>query len=179
MVATVDWKSARKDYEEIGLSPGSLATKYNCSAATVYQRVKAEGWRRPIEDEDPQIDPEFQYDPDEDGQLDITLRAQKNHLGQLMKELNASATKPGQLKQWIKEGTMGNIDSRRKAMYQVLSIPNRFVMMKNASAALKTLVETENMMNVPKGKKAKLEKDAEELEDERFAPRKAPSLRSA
>ncbi len=172
--ATLDWKNIRLDYEQHGLNPAALGIKYNGAPGTIYQRAKAEGWHRPIEDEDPQIDEEFQYDESEDEELDITLRAQKNHLGQLMRELNASAAKPGQLKQWIKEGIAGNIDSRRKAMYQVLSIPNRFIMLKNASSALKTLVEAENLMNVPKGKKAKLEKDAEELEDERFAQRKAP-----
>ena len=175
--ANIDWKNLRKDYEEVGLNAAALSVKYNCSSQTVYQRAKAEHWNRPIEDENPEIDEEFHYD--EDLQLDLTLIAQKRHLGKLMRELDASAAHPGQLRQWIKEGTAGNIDSRRKAMYQVLSIPNRFIMLKNASSALKTLVEAENMMNVPKGKKAKLEKDAEELADERFAPRKAPSLRSA
>ncbi len=173
----LDWELIRKNYEG-GLNPAALAIKYNCSAASIYTRAVAEKWLKPIEDDDG-IDPEFRYNEEEFIQVDIALYEQRRYLSRLMQELNASTSKPGQMRQWIKEGTAGNIDSRRKAMYQTLTMGNRMIMLKNAASVLKTLVEAENMMNVPKGKKAKLEKDAEELEDERFAPRKAPSARSA
>lgn len=164
--ASIDWESLRKDYEEVGLNPAACGIKYNCSAATVYQRVRAEGWRRPIEDDE--IDTEFMEDEDAHLNIDEALYEQKRYLRRLMKELDASTSKPGQMKQWIKEGTAGNIDSRRKAMYQVLTMGNRMIMLKNAAQMLKTIVETENMVTVPKGKKAQAEAAAQNVEDDRF-----------
>jgi len=75
------------------------------------------------------------------------------------------------MKQWIKEGEAGNIDSRRKVIYQIMSLPNRMLTLKNATACLKTIMEIEiaaGILNVGKGKKAKAERAVEMLDDDRF-----------
>jgi hypothetical protein len=173
-----DWEEIRKDYEEKGLNPAALGVKYNLTASTVYQRVKAEGWRKPIEEE---VSPEFdEGDEEELIKVDVALHEQKRYLMRLHREIDASTSKLGQMKQWVKEGEAGNIDSRRKVIYQLLSLGNRILSLKNASATLKTIVEIEiaaGLLDVPRGKKAQLEKAARELgeeDDSMFTARKTP-----
>lgn len=167
----LDWNEIRKDYEVIGLNPAALAIKYDISANYIYQKARSEGWRKPLDEE---IDPEFQEDIDDFIQVDVALAEQKRYLARLHREIDASTSKPGQMKQWIKEGTQGIIDSRRKAMYQMLSLGNRIVALKNAAATLKMIIECENMAGVPKGKKARADFAAQELDDDRFTERKSP-----
>jgi len=120
-VKGINWNVVRKDYEELGLNPAALSIKYNVAATTVYQKARSEGWRRPIEEEEPIIDEEFVEEIEYANSLvdvENAIKEQKIQLGMMMRELAASTTKPGQIKQWIKEGTAGSIDSRRKIMYQ-------------------------------------------------------------
>lgn len=176
--ATVDWDEIRKDYEGKGFNIAALAIKYDIAASTILQKIKAEAWRSYLQDE---VDPEFSED-EEDEELikaDVAINEQKRYLMRLHREIDASTSKPGQMKQWIKEGTEGNIDSRRKAMYQMLSLGNRIIALKNAAHTLKMIIENEiacGTLVVPKGKKALLEKAAREMgeEDDMFAVRKMP-----
>lgn len=173
----LDWSAIRKDYEDVGLNAAALGIKYNCSATAIYNRAKAESWVAPIDDE---IDPEFQEgDEEELIKVDVALHEQKRYLMRLHREIDASTSKPGQMKQWMKEGTAGNLDSRRKVLYQLLTLGNRILSLKNASATLKTIVEIEiaaGLLDVPRGKKALAEKAAKELgeDDDVFAARKTP-----
>ena len=123
---------------------------------------------KPVDEE---IDPEFVENPEDIIPTDLAIYEQKLYLARLHRELDATTSKPGQMKQWIKEGEAGNIDSRRKVIYQILSLPNRMLTLKNATACLKTIVEIEiaaGILNVGKGKIAKAERAVEMLDDDRF-----------
>src|SRR5438270_11697574 len=114
-----DWESIRKDYEEQGLNAAALAIKYNCKPITVYQRASTEGWKKPVDEE---IDPEFVENPEDIIPTDLAIYEHKLYLARLHRELDATTSKPGQMKQWIKEGEAGNSDSRRKVIYQIMSL---------------------------------------------------------
>lgn len=178
----INWDEVRDDYEHKGLNPAALAIKYNVAATTVYQKARSEKWRKPVEED---VDPEFdEGDEEELIKSDVALHEQKRYLMRLHREIDASTSKPGQMKQWIKEATAGSIDSKRKIAYQMMSLGNRVITLKNAAHVLKMIVEVEiatGTLVVATGKKALLDKAAREMageDDSVFAARRAPSPRA-
>src|SRR5712671_4103560 len=114
---------------------------------------------------------EEQAPPDID-QLTIenAIYRQKCLLARLMHELETSTSHIGQMKKWIIEGTKDDRSlSRRRAMYQAVSMGKRTVMLKDATIALKNLCEIEGMSGIkPRGKKATIEAEAQALSKQIF-----------
>lgn len=172
---SLDWKSIRHDYEVVGLNPASLAEKYDCSAVYIYQRIRAESWRLPLDVET--IDPEFDEDDVEISEVPVSVEVGKKIVARLLKELDINTANPGQMKQWFKDATAGKTDAQRRLAFQAITLPGRMAAMEKASRILKTLVEAQMLIgDVPRGKKAQLEKAAREMgeEDDMFAVRKMP-----
>jgi hypothetical protein len=170
----IDWDVVRKDYEEVGLNIAAIGLKYGVAATTVYQKARAEAWRDPLPQE---IDPDCVEDEDYNIKIDVATYEQKKYLARLHREIDFGTSKPGEMKQWMKEGMAGNLDSRRKVLYQLLTLNSRLTALKTASAVLKAIVEVEiatGLLEAPGGKKDILKKAAKDLEDDRFAARSAP-----
>ena len=108
--------------------------------------------------------------------IENAIYRQKCLLARLMYELETSTSHIGQMKKWIIEGTKDDRSlSRRRAMYQAVSMGNRTVMLKNATVALKNLCEIEGMAGIkPRGKKAQKEAAAGDLDSNIFVPQDMP-----
>lgn len=176
----VDWINVRKDYEEKGSTLEVLAITYDCSTVSIYNRVRAEEWKKPLleqiaedgDEVDETSNPPPPIQNEDEESLDIesltienAVYRQKCILARLMNELEATTAHIGQMKKWIAEDTREDrTTNRRRAMYNAISMGARAVMLKNASAALKTLCEVEGMSGLqPKGKKASVDQAAKDL----------------
>jgi hypothetical protein len=153
----IDWKGIERDYRAGVMSIREIAKWYGVSHTAINKRAKAEGWTREAQPRHFDrkalvgeiVSVKVDAKPEE-----LTGRA-RGMAARLLDELDTVTANVGQLEEMIE--TEESDPRRRGALMKAISLGERARTLKDITATMKTLTETEQ----PDGKKAARQDSAE------------------
>jgi hypothetical protein len=166
-----DWEAIEKVYRAGQLSANQIAKQFEVAPSSITRRAKREGWERDLSEQVRQktrndmlrqahgidkkpgpgtADPKELIETAAAANV-IVLRQHVASLGtgrdlvdRMMDELFASTTHVGELEEMIEEETAGDKNPReRQSMLRAVSLPQRAGVLRDLSAALQRLINSE------------------------------------